>query len=197
VYNGRHMGEGGDYDAFSFKADPVKHLDESPRLLHYYGDRIRKMFLTAGIVMLGTLPFLQARVSLPIFLSVIAILVLAFFAGATSPRQKWFIAGDIIISLLGFVLFAYEAISKFERVFDLLFATNIVLACILLSAFYFSVKTYRGFYRFFEKEEIGVVAEQEHLLPRAEETKINSLKTSSHLTEEERRKKRFLDRSTE
>src|SRR3989338_4864476 len=63
---------------------------------HYYGDLVRKLFLAGGIIMIFGLPFMKDLFDLPIYIPLMAILVLAYLAGLTSPRQHlvtWFNLG--------------------------------------------------------------------------------------------------------
>lgn len=189
-----------DYDGFDFKiqrVQPPKIVIKS--LSHYYGDAVRRLFLIAGIVMLVTLPFVSDRISLTLFSSIIAILILAFSAGITSPRQKWVHILNVTVSLGGFIVFAFHAVIKFSTLFDLLFVTNITLSCILLVAFYLSIKTARGT-RSFDKQ-----AKKEGA-PRpfsdfenkvAEGNEIKKEGPANKTNEEEARRKRFLSQDTQ
>ncbi len=185
-----------DYDSSSFVAATDKKLIETPPPPpHYYGDSVRKFFLIAAIVMFVTLPFLNERISYPLFFSIVGILVLTFFAGITSPRQGFIITADIGVSILGFAVFAYEAVTKFQKIFDLLFVTNIALACIFIFTLYFSLKTLRGFNQMGVREK--AIATGNPPLPKRIWSKFRKAEPKSeHFTEEEMRKKRFLDKST-
>lgn len=110
---------------------------------HYYGNIVRNIFLICGILLLVTLPFLKDSISSPLFFSIFSILVLTFFAGVTTPKHRGIIVSDIGISIVFFGLFTYRAVSHFDRIWDLFFLTHIVLACLCLLAFYWSLKTFR------------------------------------------------------
>lgn len=181
-----------DYESTDFKnAQTIPTEIGRRNLPHYYGDIIRKLFLVSGMIMLATLPFLHVRVSAPVFLSIVFILVLTFAAGFTNPRQKWNTTVNSIISLIGFTIFAFEAITRFERIFDLLFATNMTLSCLFLFAFYLSIKTLRGSYAYIPKAQKEGMPEISH--GRKSTLEATQEKNPSFLTEEERRKKRFLN----
>jgi cation transport ATPase len=183
-----------DYETKDFKnihTTTTETVTVKKSLPHYYGDIIRKLFLVAGMIMLATLPFLHVRVSAPVFLSIVFILVLTFAAGFTNPRQKWNITINTVISLVGFSIFTFEAVTRFESIFDLLFATNMSLACLFLFAFYLSTKTLRGSYAYIpkaQKEEFFEVP-----IEKKDELEATHEKNPAFLTEEERRKKRFLN----
>ena len=113
---------------------------------HYYGDIVRLFFLFAGIVMLLSLPLLTDILPVPIYISIISILMLIFVAGLTNPAQKWVSVLDIIMSAVGFVVFEYYAAKIFSQNIDFyVFLVNQTLAAFFLFAFYFATKTLRGF----------------------------------------------------
>jgi hypothetical protein len=193
----------GDYDSSGFEVRARRGIDQktsSPP--HYYGDTVRQLFLVAGIIMFITLPFLRERISSPVFLSVVAILVLTFFAGITSPRRKVVILADVCISLVGFAIFAHQAITKFERVLDLLFATNTILACIFLYTFYLSLRTFRNF----DQIQAWRAANIDSAYEGEKRKRWGFFRGSTQaryprnlpekMPEEEVRKKRFLDNET-
>lgn len=162
-----------------------KKKEPQPKKPHYYGDMIRKIFLICGFIMLSTLPFLKENISAPIFYSLLLILILAFFAGMTNPKLRYIVVGDIFVSLVGFSIFAFSAISRFDN-FNLFIVTNLALAALFLYAFYLSIKTFRGM-RFSDTSNTPYVA------PEVKE-KLKDIPRPDHheLTEEERRRKRFM-----
>ncbi len=178
---------------------------------HYYGNIVRKIFLICGLVMLITLPFLKENISSPVFYSILAILVLTFFAGMTNPKHKGIIVSDIVVSVLAFGIFTHQAITKSDGFLDLFFITNLVLSLLSLTAFYWSVKTIRWL-KFpkkiptenaTEKIKGGGTREEAVFTAEIAATSVpTSTPTSSatstappeiaKLTEEQRRQKRFL-----
>lgn len=159
---------------------------------HYYGDMVRKIFLICGLVILITLPFLKSNISSPTFYSVVVILVLTFLAGMTNPRLRVVIVGDVVVSLISFCVFAFEAITKFTDLVDLLFITNLTLAILFLFAFYWSVKSLRNLSIMNEPltDEAIFETNPEEKLPVVSEDSLERPKIE--LSEEERRRKRFL-----
>jgi hypothetical protein len=116
---------------------------------HYYGDIIRRLFLSAGIIMLITLPFFSALIPFPVVISAVGVLIIGFVAGMTSPRQQWVIILNLLVSITGLVLFEYYAVTAFRmqpqtQITTLFFWTNELLAIIFFFTLYYSGKTLRG-----------------------------------------------------
>ncbi|OGD95441.1 hypothetical protein A3F02_03260 [Candidatus Curtissbacteria bacterium RIFCSPHIGHO2_12_FULL_38_9b] len=113
---------------------------------HYYGDVGRLFFLLGGVVMLFSLPLLNQMMPVPAYVSILIIVAVVFVAGITNPAQKWVHILDSVISLVGIILFEYLAILVYTQGNEFFtFLLNQTLAAIFLFAFYFSVKTVRGF----------------------------------------------------
>lgn len=112
---------------------------------HYYGDMVRRLFILASIVMLIMLPVLKDTISVPLLVSVLIVIVIAFFAGLTNPLQKSAAFFNMLISAGGLVFFEYQAVLSYvpEKI-TYLFGTNQILALIFFFALYYSVKTLRG-----------------------------------------------------
>lgn len=124
--------------------DFKKYLEEYREIPHYHGDKVRILFVIAGLLMLFALPFYQHIIPIPIIFSILAILIIGFMAGITNPRLMSIALTDMIISLSGFFIFEYMSISFFDE--NKLFAlVNQILAGIFFIAIYFSTKTLRGF----------------------------------------------------
>lgn len=118
------------------------------QLNHYYGDVVRILFMAAALVMLIGLPAIRNYIQIPTFFSVAAMLVLGFTAGLTNPKQIWEAGVNVVISLIGFLVFESYAVWAYQRysATDKFFIANLVLGFIFLFATYFSVKTWRGLY---------------------------------------------------
>ncbi|MEQ1849801.1 MAG: hypothetical protein ABL890_04385 [Candidatus Peribacteraceae bacterium] len=112
-------------------------------IIHYYGDIVRKFFFAIALVMLITYPFLKERIEYPDFVSVLGMLVMVLLAGLVNPLVKWMTYVQATISILGFGLFEYYAISNIALA-DVLFWTNQILALLFFCAVYFSIKTARA-----------------------------------------------------
>jgi len=111
---------------------------------HYYGDLVRKLFLAGGVIMIFGLPFMKNLFNLPIYIPLTAILVLAYLAGLTSPRQHlvtWF---NLAVATIAFVVFEIYAVRLFKSSDAFWFVANQLEALIFLTALYFSTKTLRA-----------------------------------------------------
>lgn len=117
---------------------------------HYYGDIVRRLFLTGSLVMLASLPFFAHMFLTSTAVPVFIVLLFGLAAAWTSPAQKVVALANALISGAAVVLFAYFA-SSFQydhtdwheyaiRVFTLGLAINFFFA------FYFSIKTVRGYF---------------------------------------------------
>lgn len=115
-------------------------------LEHYYGDIVRYLFLAAGIIMLVTLPLFQSFIETPLMVSVTGIAILGIAAGLTNPQQLVSAVVNFVISIIGFIAFAYSATTSFQSSTgnDKFILTNIILAIIFIFAVYFSMKTMRS-----------------------------------------------------
>jgi hypothetical protein len=115
-----------------------------PPFKHYYGDRVRGLFLFGGASMLIGLPFVSATLNIPPLLSVAAILGLGLLAGLTSPKNPWISRVNWFVSIVAFFIFEFYAVRFFTSRNEYMFVINEFLALIFLSAIYYSTKTVRG-----------------------------------------------------
>jgi uncharacterized membrane protein len=115
-------------------------------LSHYYGDVVRYLFLAGGILMLITLPMFQPIIGIPTIVSVISIAVLGIAAGLTNPKLSSSATANFLISAIGFVVFAYNAVQAYQNpeATDKFLLTTVLLGLIFLFALYFSMKTLRA-----------------------------------------------------
>lgn len=113
---------------------------------HYYGDTVRKLFLAGGLIMLLMLPFVHDRLPVSFVTSILIILAIDIFAGVTNPAWEWISIIDTAISLVGFLIFSYYAVTIYIQhgAWDILFWTNGILWLIFFFALYFATKTLRG-----------------------------------------------------
>jgi len=123
----------------------MENLDK-PVVQHYYGDTVRRLFVLGGLIMILTLPFFTNLLPVPLFISILAIVVVAIVAGATNPLQKsvaWF---NLVTAAVAFLVFEYYAVDAYMMYSadSVLFFTNQILALIFFFAVYFSTKTLRG-----------------------------------------------------
>lgn len=111
---------------------------------HYYGDVVRRLFITAGIIMLVALPFFNEFLPVPAVGSLLAVVVINIVAGLTNPMQRWVMMFDVIVSLLGLLAFEYHAINQYNDIPVILFVADQLLAVMFFFALYYSVKCLRG-----------------------------------------------------
>lgn len=118
---------------------------DTRNLLHYYGNLVRRLFLTGAIIMLLSLPFLNSLLPVPLFYSLLAIIILSLVAGFTSPRKTWAIIVDEIIATVAVLVFEYYAVGYYLQYTALsgLFIVNQLLALNFLVALYYNTKTLR------------------------------------------------------
>lgn len=111
---------------------------------HYYGNTIRKLFLVSALIMVISLPFAQTSLNLPVSISIVAILILAAFAGIISPRLFATVEIDTVVAALGFLTFEYFGVKSYSEHNAFFFVINQILAALFLFAAYFGVKNWRG-----------------------------------------------------
>ncbi len=122
------------------------------RVSHYYGDAVRRLFVTAGGIMLVTTPFLQDRLPISGYAAIWVVIILDVIAGLANPRMPWLAYLETVIALLCCAVFEYYAISDFDSG-DYFFWTNQILAFIFFVALYYAVKTARSGLLREQKEE--------------------------------------------
>lgn len=115
-------------------------------LSHYYGDIVRILFLVSGIIMLVGLPDITGYIRIPVFVSILCILILGIAAGLTNPKQIFNAAINTIIASVGFLVFETYAVITYRdpKANFAYFIANLILGFVFLLATYFSVKTFRG-----------------------------------------------------
>lgn len=115
------------------------------KLSHYYGDRVRQLFLAAAFMMAATLPYFSPEIDQPLLMSIMGILVLAIAAGLTSPTYVSSALLNVLVAFAGLFVFESYATSRYQlEGADIFFWANQALALIFLFAFYFGLKTFRG-----------------------------------------------------
>ncbi len=117
------------------------------KVIRYFGNQVSRLLLVAGLLIIVTHPFFKSSLSstfLPITL--LAVVVLTFLAGFTNSKHKWIIVVDVIASAIGFVVFSYQSIINYNdgSTYFAFFFINLVISLLFLFAFYFGVKTIRG-----------------------------------------------------
>lgn len=119
-------------------------------LKHYYGDKIRALFVIGGMLMAITYPIFNKLVEIPLPVAILGCILLAVFGGLMNPQQKWVIALSVLISVIAFGVFEYHAVTTYvgatykDNSYTLFFWVNQILAMIFFFAAYLSTKTFRG-----------------------------------------------------
>ena len=113
---------------------------------HYYGDRVRALFIVAAALWLLVLPFYPSILPFYPFLQVPFIVLLVIFAALTSPKKMWVMMYNVLLAALGVVIFEITAIYFFQEGTIFEFLIREVLVILFLAALYFSLKTVRAMY---------------------------------------------------
>ena len=119
-------------------------------LSHYYGDKVRTLFMLGGLIMLISFPFFSRLLNLPIMASLFFFILLFLLSLLTNPKQKWIMILDILVSVVAVLSFEYHAVYTYSDITpgDSLragfFWINQILALIFFFAAYLSTKSFRG-----------------------------------------------------
>ncbi len=117
---------------------------------HYYGDKIRVIFLVSGLVMLCSFPFFSSLIGVPVVISILSIIALVILGGLLSPVSRLMFWISSIVPIIGFVLFEYYAWYTFTNLpasvplHVYFFWVNQFLALMFFFATYLSIKTLRS-----------------------------------------------------
>ncbi|MDQ5971090.1 MAG: hypothetical protein QG566_36 [Patescibacteria group bacterium] len=117
---------------------------------HYYGDRIRGLFMITGILMVVTLPFFSSIIHVPTMVSIVGILALAILGGFLNPVQRWIIVADTFVAVFGFIAFEYYAVQAYLAVPPVpplntyFYWLNQIFALLFFLTVYLCIKTLRG-----------------------------------------------------
>ena len=123
----------------------IKNPAEDIKQMHYYGDKVRIIYICMSVIMLVMSPFVQNRLPFPAFLSIFAVLFFTMIAGLISPRAKLIIILNFIVAIAAVIVFGMESISSYTNTFnDVFFIGNVFLAVASVFALYYSSKTLRG-----------------------------------------------------
>lgn len=121
--------------------DPKREVKD----MHYYGDKVRILYITMSFVMLVSSPFVKNLLPFPAFLSIFAFLLLTIIAGVINPKTKSIIILNFIVSVILVIVFGKEAIITYDgNIKNIFFLLNFALSIGSLFALYYSSKTVRG-----------------------------------------------------
>ena len=113
-------------------------------LPHYYGNTVRALFISAGVLMMVFLPIFKDELQIPLPLAVFGVVVVVIMAGLVNPAQQWTAVLSSLISFFGLIVFEYQAIFLYKPELPMLFVFSQVVAVVFFFALYFSLKTVRG-----------------------------------------------------
>ncbi len=138
-----------DYDGDISDVERETAVSRKPlRPQHYYGDNVRRLFITGIIIMLISLPFFGDYIRFSAFYYVLGMIFLGLVAGFTNPLDRWVVILNLVISILAMYFFESETIAAFKtcdtEVGKWYFLTNQLQAVIFLAALYYAAKTERG-----------------------------------------------------
>ncbi|MEQ1561238.1 MAG: hypothetical protein ABL899_00780 [Nitrospira sp.] len=123
----------------------LKNMQKELRVMHYYGDNIRNIYISIALIMLVMTPFVKNELPVSAFFSVLVVIVLAIFAGLTNPKSKPILFLDFVISIVALIFFGKEMVISYNEPFTrLFFLVNVILSTLSVFAVYFSSKTLRG-----------------------------------------------------
>lgn len=119
-------------------------LFESHDIPHYYGDRVRELFVLSAVVSFVAMPLWGDLLPYGTLTQVAAGLLLVLLAGLTNPHSKSVLMTDAVVSGISVLLLETTAISMHAAQSSELFLAREATTVLLLVAFYFSVKTLRA-----------------------------------------------------
>lgn len=130
----------------SFEEYGVSEEEEKEEESHYYGDSVRRLFLIGALVMAVSLPFISELIEGYVHFSLFIIILLGLVSGLISPKQRWVITLNLVISLVAVAVFEYYAVNVYSTysINSFFFWVNQVLSINFLLALYYNSKTFRG-----------------------------------------------------
>jgi hypothetical protein len=125
---------------------PDKKAEKRPA--HYYGDHVRRLFLTGGAIMIFGYPFFTEQINLPLWLAIFAVLIISVFAGLQSPRYPWSAVVNALIATVACIVFTTKAVDAYTSgqyaIYPLFFWMNQLLSLIFFFGIYYSIKSIRA-----------------------------------------------------
>ena len=137
-FGNNHHKEQNDFDLY------IPFLGGGPRIPHYYGDYVRKIFLAEATVLVIFAPLFGGVNPELLPLEVLAAVALVCFAALTTPKREWPMMVNTAISILGFVVYETLALTAYADGDLLMFLAREILAVGFLFTLYFSIKTVRA-----------------------------------------------------
>lgn len=115
-----------------------------PKIAHYYGDLVRRIFIGIGVAILIVAPFFASRSPVELPFEIFGAVVLVCLAALTSPKNKMIMTINAAAAGVGVVASEVMALYFFYAGDSLMFFLREMFAVAFLFALYFSVKTVRS-----------------------------------------------------
>ena len=113
------------------------------RVPHYHGDIVRALMIVSAIVMLIAETFWRALpFSVPA--TIVAVIALAIFAGLTNPNVQWVHWVNIILAIVGVLVFGGAVLTEGLSLRNPGSVVNEILALTAIFTLYFATRTLRG-----------------------------------------------------
>jgi hypothetical protein len=114
---------------------------------HYYGDTVRRLFISAAVIMTVTLPFFAEEIGMMASgISIGGIIITGLAAGLTNPKSVISAIINGIVSVGAVLVFELYSIDTYTRTqaMSVFLLINQLLAGLYVVALYYSIKTIRG-----------------------------------------------------
>ena len=115
-----------------------------PRVPHYYGDIVRRLFIGAVAAIVISAPFFGGAIPLLLPLEVIGAVALVILAALTNPKNKTVMIADAGAAAFGIVLYETTALYSYSKGDIWTFLAHEALVLTFVFALYFSTKTVRA-----------------------------------------------------
>jgi len=124
---------------------------------HYHGDIIRQLLMFVAGVMLVASPFYTTDLKLQFPFILIGAVVFVAVAALTNPHNTNIIVADAVASGVGLLIYQTWALFNYADSSWVEFALREGIALILMTVFYFSMKTLRAMLlgKVGKREEVG------------------------------------------
>ncbi len=122
----------------------VPFLNLGPKIPHYYGDAVRKIFLAVSAILLIFAPFFGGYTPWSLPFEILGAVILVCLAALTNPQNHAVMFANALAAGLGLVMFETVALYAYLEGDFLMFAMREALAILFLFALYFSIKTARA-----------------------------------------------------
>ena len=106
------------------------------------GRVVQKLFFVNSLIMIVGLPIFSSNLGFPILIPILGIVVVAIFAGLTGSKNRLMMSLDILVSIVGGVVFEFASIASYSTTgLSAYFLFNQFVAIVFLVALYFSIRS--------------------------------------------------------